>query len=300
MSNNKYNTQKCIIHIICKQIHKSVYHIVYHNTIILLYLHNTISLHRFYTMIQSEDFFIKENEVTVPDEDYKSLTFYEQFLDTFARTTHKTIYVIDYCRKNFLYVSDNPLFLCGVPAKKVKEIGCEFYIQQVPDYDLPLLLEINKAGFLFNQTIPIEDLLDYTLSYDFHIKQPSGQALLINHKTTPLRLSKEGKVWLAFCAVSFSSHSEAGNLEIIHKQYNLRWTYNFESKKWKESKKIEIKEAEKNVLRLSAQGYTMNEIAERLYKSIDTIKSYKRELFEKLEVDNIAEAISYAVNKNLM
>lgn len=251
-------------------------------------------------MIKSGDFFIKENEVIVSNEDYEILAFYEQLLDTFARTTYKTIYVIDYYRKNFLYVSDNPLFLCGMPADKVKEMGYEFYIRQVPDYDLPLLLEINKAGFLFAQTIPIEHLLEYTLSYDFHIKQPSGQVLLINHKITPFRLTKEGKIWLTFCAVSFSSHSNAGNLEIIRKGCSSRWTYSLENKKWKESKEVELKETEKSVLRLSAQGYTMNEISERLFKSIDTIKSYKRELFEKLEVDNIVEAISCAVNKNLI
>lgn len=213
---------------------------------------------------------------------------------------YKTIYVIDYYRKNFLYISDNPFFLCGMPADKVKEMGYEFYIRQVPDSDLSLLLEINKAGFLFTKSVPVEHLLEYTLSYDFHIKQPSGQTMLINHKITPLRLTKEGKIWLIFCSVSFSSRTNAGNLEIMRKGCNTRWTYNFGCKKWKECKEIELKDVERNVLKLSAQGYTTNEIAERLYKSIDTIKSYKRKLFEKLEVGNISEAISCAVNKKLI
>lgn len=74
-------------------------------------------------MVKQDDFFIQENEVIVPDGDYELLAPYEQLLDTFARTTHRTIYVIDYYRKNFLYVSDNPLFLCGMPADEVKEMG---------------------------------------------------------------------------------------------------------------------------------------------------------------------------------
>lgn len=251
-------------------------------------------------MVKSGDFFIQENEVIVSEGDYELLASYEQLLDAFARTTHRTIYVIDYNRKNFLYVSDNPLFLCGMPADEVKEMGYEFYIRQVPDYDLPLLLEINKAGFLFTQYVPVEHLLEYTLSYDFHIKQPTGGVMLINHKITPLRLTKEGKIWLTFCSVSLSSHTNAGNLEVMHNGHNTRWTYNLESKKWKEGKEIELKDVEKNVLKLSAQGYTTNEIAERLYKSIDTIKSYKRNLFEHLGVNNISEAIFCAVNKKLI
>lgn len=252
-------------------------------------------------MTKSDDFFIEENEITyIPDEDYESLALYEQLLETFALTTYRTIYVIDYYRRNFFYVSDNPLFLCGMKAGKVKEMGYEFYIRQVPEYDLPLLLEINKAGFLFTQRIPAEHLREYTLSYDFHIKQPSGQAMLINHKITPLRLTKEGKVWLTFCSVSLSSRTTSGNLEIMRKGHNARWIYDLKNRRWKESKETGLKDIEKDVLTLSAQGYTANEIAERLYKSVDTIKSYKRALFEKLDVNNISEAISYAINKKLI
>ncbi len=34
-----------------------------------------------------------------------------------------SIYVIDFNKKGFLYVSDNPLFLCGMSAEQVREMG---------------------------------------------------------------------------------------------------------------------------------------------------------------------------------
>lgn len=119
-------------------------------------------------MAKKDEFFIRENEILfVPDEYYAPMQLYVQFLDAFSRTTYKSIYVIDYYKKNFLYVSDNPLFLCGMSANEVREMGYEFYIRQVPESDLPLLLEINRAGFLFAQNVPTENRLEYTLSYDF-------------------------------------------------------------------------------------------------------------------------------------
>lgn len=61
-------------------------------------------------MSKSDDFFIKENEVIcVSNEDYELLALYEQLLDSFAPTTYKTIYVIDYYRKAF-YMS--PIIRC--------------------------------------------------------------------------------------------------------------------------------------------------------------------------------------------
>ena len=41
---------------------------------------------------------------------------------------------------------------------------------------------------------------------------------------------------------------------------------------------------EKQILTLSAQGYTMKEIAEKMLRSFDTVKFYRRQIFEKLDV----------------
>lgn len=252
-------------------------------------------------MVKKEDFFIQENEVFfVPEEDYSPMKLYVQFLDAFSRTTNKSIYVIDYFRKNFLYVSDNPLFLCGMSAEKVRDMGYDFYLQHVMDTDLPLLLKINRVGFLFTESVPPGNRLEYTLSYDFHIKQSSGKATLINHEITPLHLTRDGRIWLALCSVSLSSQTKAGNIEISRRGYNSRWSYHPESKKWIEYEGIKLRDYEKDVLRLSAQGYTMNEISEQIHKSVDTIKGYKRLLFEKLNVGNITEAIGFAIHHRLI
>ena len=44
-------------------------------------------------------------------------------VEAFARVTYQSVYLIDYYRQEILYVSDNPLFLCGHTAKEVKELG---------------------------------------------------------------------------------------------------------------------------------------------------------------------------------
>lgn len=252
-------------------------------------------------MAKKDDFFIRENEIPfVPDEYYAPMKLYVKFLDAFAQSTYKSIYVIDYYKKNFLYVSNNPLFLCGMTAKKVQEMGYEFYINQVPESNLPMLFEINRAGFLFAQNVPAENLLEYTLSFDFQIKQPEGKDLMINHKVTPLHLTYEGKIWLALCTVSLSSHTQIGNIEVMRRGYNSRWKYSTKTHTWKECEGVALKDYEKEVLYLSAQGYTMSEISKRMYKSIDTIKGYKRQIFEKLDVGSITEALFMVINQKMI
>jgi DNA-binding CsgD family transcriptional regulator len=67
---------------------------------------------------------------------------------------------------------------------------------------------------------------------------------------------------------------------------------------WKNLDKIELSDREKEIIQYSIRGYAINEIAEKLFISPDTVKFHRKKMFEKMDVANISEAISYAtVNK---
>ena len=253
-------------------------------------------------MAGAKDFFIKENSIDyISEETYNAINHIIEDIAAFARTTYKSVYVIDYYRQNFLYVADNPLFLCGIAADEVRKLGYNFYINQVIPEDLELLLEVNVAGFQFLENIAREELRNYTISCDFHVvNKESGKKQLINHQITPLRLTENGNVWLALCVASISSNDTSGNTEMSKNNSSIYWDYDRKTKKWKERLRLELKDIEKEVLRLSAKGYTMHEIADQIHRSFDTVKVYRKNLFEKLGVDNISEAVCYAMNHRLL
>lgn len=246
------------------------------------------------------DFFIRANSVhNITDEDYQKIIFLVSAAKAFARSTHQCVYIIDYFKQNFLYVSENLAYWCGQPSDKIKDFGYKFYLDYVPEKEQQMLLEINKKGFdLFNE-IPFLERLDYTISYDFHITH-GGKLKLVNHHLTPMVLTKDGRIWLALCTISMSARNTPGY--IIMKKYDSKsyYEYSLDNHKWIKKEGITLSEAERDVLTLSAQGYTMNDIADRLCKSVDTIKAYKRALFTKLEVKNIAGALSYAINHRIL
>ena len=147
-----------------------------------------------------------------------------------------------------MYVSDNPLFLCGIPADEVKELGYNFYINNVPSEDLELLLEINSAGFQFFSKIPVEEKKEYTLSYDFHIiNGDSNKIQLINHQITVLRLTQNEQLWLGLCAASISSGKKSGNIIVSKNKSKEFWLYNKNIKKWEEIHRPTLKNMEKDV-----------------------------------------------------
>ncbi|MEM9547000.1 MAG: helix-turn-helix transcriptional regulator [Bacteroidota bacterium] len=247
------------------------------------------------------DFFSMQNTVNnISNEEQQQTANYLEPVKAFARTTYKSIYVIDYEKKGFEYVSENPLFLCGHTAEEVKEMGYAFYFKYVTEPDLDLLVKINTIGFEFYSKIPTQERIRYTISYDFHLKNQEGKVILINQKLTPMFLTADGKIWKAICIISLSNEQSSGNIKIYKKGDNKIFKYDLEGGFWKATEKITLSSREKEVLRYSIRGYTINEISESIFVSPDTVKFHRRKLFEKLEVVNISEAIAYATNNKLI
>lgn len=246
------------------------------------------------------DFFSLRNSVeNISETDYKNVEPIVEAAQAFERCTYQCIYIIDYFKKGFLYVSNNIARLCGSEAEKIIDFGYKFYIDYVPENDLKMLLEINNKGFeLFNK-LPLNERLQYAISYDFHIKSGSRKRL-VNHKLTPIVLSKDGRIWLALCTISLAAGNQVGNIIMKREGATSFFEYSLYDHTWEKKNEVKLTDTEREVLSLSTQGYTMNDIASHVCKSVDTVKACKRSIFQKMDVKNIAEALTYAQNHRLI
>lgn len=252
-------------------------------------------------MKKTDSFFDYRNTINhLTDDDKVQTSDYLAAVKAFSRATYASVYVIDYFKKGFEFVSDNPLFLCGNTSKEVLQMGYAFYFKHVKKEDLDLLLTANNVGFDFYEKLPLDERILYTISYDFHLISSEGKPILINQKLTPLFLNNEGKMWKALCIISLSSEKTSGNIKIYKKGDNKVFEYDINSKSWKCSEKVALSKREKEILHYSSRGYTISEIAEAIFVSVDTVKFHRRKLFDKLEVTNISEAIICANNNKLI
>jgi DNA-binding CsgD family transcriptional regulator len=246
-------------------------------------------------------FFNEKNEVSSNAEiDFGQTQDYLEIVKAFSRITYQSIYIIDYQKKSFEYVSDNPLFLCGKSSEEVKEMGYGFYFQYVKPEDLEMLVKINEVGFDFYEKLPLEERKQYTISYDFHIINERKNVVLINHRLTPIFLTKDGKIWMAMCIVSLSNSNTAGNISISKDGSDDIWRYDVEFHQWVQEEKIKLSQREYEILSLYASGLTINEIAVKLFITADTVKFHRKKLFEKIGANNIAEALAYAKANKLL
>jgi len=253
-------------------------------------------------MKENKNLFISQKNIIsqISDKEFLQLENYLEVIKAFSRVSYESIYVIDYKEMTFEYVSDNPLFLCGNSADDVKSLGYDFYLKYVPETDLELLKVINEEGFIFFDKLPIdENRKSYTISYDFHLMH-NNNPILINHKLTPIFLTECGKIWKAICVVSLSNKKASGNIAIYKQGSEDVWKFDIKQHHWYLDKLAKLSQKEKDILRLFAQEFTIAQIAEKLCIAPDTVKYYRRKIFENFDVNNITEALFFAMNNKLI
>ncbi|MCR5455015.1 MAG: helix-turn-helix transcriptional regulator [Bacteroidales bacterium] len=245
--------------------------------------------------IKTKDFF-KENIIT--DSTYElSPAFIDgaiSMADSMVCASSLGVYVFDYTKRAVVYVSPNIASWCNIQPSDITTNGCDAYLKYINEEDLQMLLEINQAVFNFLKKFPDDESASYTVSYDFRYGQ-----LMVNQHYKPVAV-KDGNVMMAVCVVSLSSSKESGNIIMDSPKSKCAYEYSTKLKKWIKKKKIHLTDKEKEIIRLSVQGLNTTQIAEATHKKEDTIKSQKKNLFHKLSVHSMAEAIRMASNNKLM
>ncbi|MGQ1889657.1 response regulator transcription factor [Thermophagus sp. OGC60D27] len=220
--------------------------------------------------------------------------------EIFSQMMNQSIYVADFTKGKFLYVSNHPLFLCGHPPDEVMEMGFSYYEKIIAPEDMPLFRKINEIGFRFFYEKPsLEWKKNCYLSFDFRIKQPDGKNIRINHKCVPMEMTENNRMTTGVCFVSPSHASLSGNALIQNLNKPIQYRLNPTTRRFELRDYNLLTEREKEILFLSTQGATNSEIAEKLKLSLSTIKQHKHNIFRKLKVTNTSEAVYYAKSNRL-
>ncbi len=230
----------------------------------------------------------------IDDSEYTKLPILFESLNIIGPQADLGFYIIDYYQKKVIFLSDNITKWGGITLEYIERYGIDF----ISDKDIDMLIEINNAFFNFLSTKHYEQYTLYNISYNFRFISNKVQ-YLINQTYSPLQI-RHGRIWLALCTITLSSRSTRGNIVIRKKGSDFIYRYSLEKHIWNEEELINLTEIEILIIRYSAQGLTNETIAKKLFKSVDSIKSYKKKMYKKLKVHSMPEAIVYSQNQGLL
>lgn len=228
-----------------------------------------------------------------------SLEIYIEMARSFASMTYQGVYLVDLDSGHFLFMSESKLLRHGLTDEEVLKEDLRFLSRFVPEDKMELLGDISKVVLSGYVELPQEVRPKMMLYLNFHIRH-EGELVMVCHKLRMLNFDDEGRPHILLGLLSPSPAS--GPVSIMASIPNTNFLYTCDAVKleWKPVTPIHLTPNELTMLRLAMQGYSMERIGELMFRSPDTVKHYRRQVFSKMHVRNISEAIAFALHYGLI
>jgi len=238
----------------------------------------------------------------IKDCEYDKTDIYTSLSDKISSILNLSLYILDLKKYNFLYISDNKLFLSGFSKEYALKKGFSFFNEITNNSNISKAKHIIEESMIFYYNTPKDRRYDYSLEFDTDLINISRlNAKRVNIKMSPLVINRDGYIWLVLGIVSPAvSKAQKDNAIIYNIKAKELYSLSDTGKGWDKSNICELNNKEQKVLQLTEQGLTNDEIAQTMKLNINTIKYHKRNIYQKLNVNNCVEAVAIATHWGLL
>lgn len=221
--------------------------------------------------------------------------YYIEMAKAFATLSYQGVYIVDLDTNKFVFSSDYQFLRCGLSEEEMLGKGLEYFSFLIPNDEREMLRDIKTVITSSYAEIPSEYKKQLIIFLNFHInieKRP----VMICHKLQLIDFDEEGEPRYLIGLVSPSVHRDEPVIMAGIAGTDYAFQYSSVNMSWKPLTLVNLSNDERTMLRLTMQGYSLEEISTLMFKSVETIKFYRRQVFSKLNVGNISEAIAYATH----
>lgn len=225
---------------------------------------------------------------------------YADVVSAMSQLTFQLVYIWNISEHRYLFLEGNSMVTGDLPLQKMKEMPLNELLATLPPPDQE---RINTfVHYILSERKERSPAWIRNVIYHINFKTCNGRSgKYINHKLKWLDAADNEKPHLLIGIGKNSVHrnEEDFYLEINRKENSYR-RFEFSSRTWDEMPIQTLNENEREMLQLSSQGLTANRVAKMICKSIDTISYYRASVFQKLNVRNISEAITFAMHYGMI
>lgn len=217
-----------------------------------------------------------------------------------SRCLNHVIYVGDYRKQEFAYVSAVPSMLFGLTPRSIINRGFNFLNDYLNADDLLFIRNIVSDWFIFLENCPKQHINSYVLSYNIELKSSKYGELLISNSLIPLRFESNGHPWLVHGTLSMATDHRPHIGRIGLMGQTSYWEYDEQQRIFNLIEVPPLSEASKRIIYLSHLGHTVEEIAKRMRRTESTIKWYRCVLKRQFHTLNFEQVIAIAKDLKLL
>ena len=198
----------------------------------------------------------------------------------------------------YLFISPNFRNVLGWAVDEKMNLENDLLEEYIHPDDLSVLLNLQKRTFDYVFGLPYEEQHDYKYIFEFRALGVSGEYLRVICQYQMLETKEFDKPLLLLGVVDISPDQDL-KAPIKFRLVNFK-TGNIINIPVIDNPDISLTKREKEVLKMVNEGLMSKEISDKLFISIHTVNRHRQNILEKMHMDNLSEAISYAQKLGLL
>lgn len=224
---------------------------------------------------------------------------HREFIELLSKVNNSCVFVAEYC-VSYWFLSDN-CEIMGYDPQVIHsaEIAPGYMENRIHPDDLVVLGAAQSKLLAFIQTLPTEQRKDYKHIYECRIKNAQGNYVRFIIQQQILELDQDGNPWLLFGVLDISpdtSPLEHIKLRVINYKTGEIVPFTFVE----QACQIKLSEREMEILKMVSKGMLSKEISTTLFLSIHTVNKHRQNIMQKMNTNNLLEAIDYARKLGLL
>lgn len=221
---------------------------------------------------------------------------HKKHIELLAKVNNSYVYVADNQKRKYIYMSGNLRHFLNADLDGLIQShseGEDFLAARIHPEDWQMLrtIYVKLLEFIVNQ--PIEMRKDFKYITEFRGKNTHGEYVRVIMQQQILELDESGNLWLTM-GIADLSHNTAPLDNVKVQVVNFITGETFPLNMFGEKELVEFTPREKEILQLIKSGRHSKEISDRLCVSIHTVNKHRQNIMQKMNADNIIEAIEYA------
>lgn len=211
--------------------------------------------------------------------------------------------VINLHTYKYEYVGKGQQLLSGYSNEEVKEQGIKFQMDNIHPEDGEYILKHSYGKFTeLLMSYPPEERRDLILQNNYRFRHKSGKILHLIEQIWVLKLDEQGGGLLMLAHLYQLPMMNPFKINVLIKKLLPNQTYEtLYSNIYPEvDQDVKLSDREKEVVSLLTEGYGSKEIGEKLFISTNTVKTHRKNILSKLEMNSTNELVAFAITNGLV
>jgi DNA-binding CsgD family transcriptional regulator len=177
------------------------------------------------------------------------------------------------------------------------EISAEFLLEKIHPEDFPYFVAFEQKVMEFFGELPIAELFNYKVRYDYRIRAKSGDYIRILQQVVMSETDENGSIVGTFGIHTDITYLKPENVKPILSIIGLNGAPSYENIQVEASFKKDSKltRREQEIIYHLIEGNSSEEIAQKLFLSVQTVHTHRKNMLQKTGAKNTLDLIRLVV-----